>query len=72
MVLLSEGDYFPPQEGWSGFDAMVKSLRPYKLHVKPSALLLDTASDLYKSGTMSASLMLDQQGNPRTQVVRRN
>jgi hypothetical protein len=48
---------------------MVNSLRPHKLHVKPSALLLDTASDLYKSGRMTASLMLDQQGNPRTQVV---
>jgi uncharacterized protein (TIGR03437 family) len=64
-----EGDYFPPQQGWSGFDAMVKSLRPFKLNVKPSALLLETASDLYKSGTMSASLMLDQQGNPRTTVI---
>jgi len=64
-----EGDYFPPQQGWNGFDAMVKSLRPFKLHVKPSASLLDTASNLYKSGTMSASLMLDQQGNPRTTVI---
>jgi uncharacterized protein (TIGR03437 family) len=63
-----EGDYFPPQQGWSGFDAMVNSLRPYRLNVKPSALVLDTASDLYKSGTMSASLMLDRQGNPLTQV----
>ena len=35
-----EGDYFPPQEGWSGFDAMVQSIRPYKLKVDPSALFL--------------------------------
>ncbi|HLK31715.1 MAG TPA: DUF6259 domain-containing protein, partial [Terriglobales bacterium] len=63
------GDYFPPQEGWNAFDAMVQSLRPGKLWLFPSALLLDTATDLYKSGTMSSSAMLDQQGNPQTTPV---
>jgi hypothetical protein len=62
----AEGDYFPPQEGWSSFDAMVQSIRPGKLGLLPSALYLDTGTDLYKSGTMAPSAMLDQQGNVRT------
>jgi hypothetical protein len=61
-----EGDYFPPQEGWSGFDGMVQSIRPGKLRLMPSALYLDTGTDLYGSGTLAASAMLDQQGNVRT------
>jgi len=61
-----EGDYLPPQEGWSNFDALVQALRPGKLWLAPSPLFLDTATDLYRSGTMSASTMLDQQGKPLT------
>jgi uncharacterized protein (TIGR03437 family) len=62
-----EGDYLPPQEGWSSFDAMVQGLRPGKLRLLPSALFLDTNTALYQSGTMSSSAMLDQQSKVRTQ-----
>ncbi len=61
-----EGDYFPPKEGWSAFDAMVQSIRPGKVWLMPSALILDTATDLYRAGTMKSSAMLDQQGKERT------
>ncbi len=61
-----EGDYFPPEEGWSSFDVMVQGLRPQKLKLLPSALFLDTSTALYKSGTMSSSAILDQQGTQRT------
>jgi uncharacterized protein (TIGR03437 family) len=62
------GDYFPPQEGWSAFDATVQNLRPGKLWLMPSGLFLDTATDLYKSGTMASSAMLDRQGHTLTTV----
>jgi hypothetical protein len=61
-----EGDYFPPAEGWAAFDAMVASLRPQKLWLLPSALFLDTNTDLYRAGTMKASTMLDRSGQERT------
>jgi uncharacterized protein (TIGR03437 family) len=61
------GDYLPPQEGWSDFDAMVQGNPSGKLHVTPSALYLDTSTSLYASGAMASSAMLDQQGDPRTQ-----
>jgi hypothetical protein len=61
-----EGDYFPPQEGWSGFDSMRETLSPSRLWVIPSALFLDNITDLYKSGNMKPSEMLDQRGDERT------
>lgn len=61
------GDYFPPVEGWAAFDAMVQSMQPAKLRISASGLYFDTATSLYKSGTMNSSAMLDAQGNPRTQ-----
>jgi uncharacterized protein (TIGR03437 family) len=62
------GDYFPPQEGWTSFDATSQAIAGGHLSVFPSALLLDTATGLYKSGTMSPSAMLDQTGKVRTTV----
>jgi uncharacterized protein (TIGR03437 family) len=61
------GDYFPPQEGWNSFDAMIQAMPSGRLHVLPSALYLDTGTSLFKSGAMAASAMLDQAGNARTQ-----
>ncbi len=61
-----EGDYFPPSEGWNGFAAMVQSLRPDKLWLFASAFLLDTSTDLYKSGNLKSSVMLDANGKERT------
>lgn len=49
------GDYFPPREGWSSFDAMVQANPSGKLGVYPSALYLDTDTSLYQSGAMAAS-----------------
>lgn len=61
------GDYFPPQEGWNNFDAMIQAIPSGRLLVLPSALYLDTGTSLYKSGAMAASAMLDQAGHARTQ-----
>jgi len=61
------GDYFPPQEGWPSFDSMIHTAPGGRVYVFPSALYLDTGTNLYKSGTMAASRMLDQSGGVRTQ-----
>jgi uncharacterized protein (TIGR03437 family) len=61
------GDYLPPQEGWTSFDSMIQTVPGNRVYVFPSALYLDTGTNLYKSGTMAVSAMLDQAGNPRTQ-----
>jgi uncharacterized protein (TIGR03437 family) len=63
----ADGDYFPPQEGWSSFDAMVHAAPSSRLDLFPSALYLDTNTSLYKSGAMAVSAMLDQSGKALTQ-----
>ena len=60
------GEYFPPQEGWASFDAMIHATPAGRYFFEPSALYLDTATDLYKSGTMTASVMVDQTGKMLT------
>jgi len=60
------GDYLPPQEGWASFDAMIQAPGG-RFYLDPSALYLDTASSLYKSGTMAASVMADAAGKALTQ-----
>jgi uncharacterized protein (TIGR03437 family) len=61
------GDYFPPQEGWPSFDSMIHAAPGSRFYVFPSGLYLDTGTNLYESGTMAASAMLDQAGNIRRQ-----
>jgi hypothetical protein len=67
----TEGDYLPPAEGWSSFDAMVSAIPSSHVYLFPSALYLDTSTSLYKSGTMAGSLMTDSAGNVRTQPGQR-
>lgn len=60
------GDYFPPQEGFASFDAMIQSTPAAPYFIEPSSLYLDTGTNLYKSGTMAPSAMLDQTGQALT------
>src|SRR5262249_32184018 len=59
------GDYFPPQEGWNAFDAGIQAGKQNgnRWWVFPSPNFLVTATDLWKSGNLQSSAILDAKGN---------
>ena len=59
------GDYFPPAEGFTNFDALLHALPPSRSYLFMSPVFLDTHTDLWKGGTLQTSVMLDQAGNPQ-------